>query len=391
MKLLFLLTALSISVLNASSLQFANIVVYGYDRSDTTGIHDGSDKMTVTSPSRGSLRASRKETAWAKAWFTSRDRLVANCDNGGLVGLIRGDDLLYPDWMKNSRDLLPTHRIKKHEVGKARPGDLVFVFVPHTSRLEVKERDFYKAFDGQSQLDQRALLARYVRNFTDKKRDNEGDRFTLVIAEVKEYDRAEARKALPMAAIEISKDYAHNRGEGTVSPIVSPGRRQEAPVFVAGAGAAPSGLVYGAQPAFVAPPQMQPVFVQQPQPQPQQAPSFKSPQQPTPSFGGCCPHMAGRASSSQQTPSFGACPHMAASRQANPQQTVVIQQQQAPTLVANPLNANPSPTFGNGIQPQAGVQFQRQPTDQERLIPQAFPPGHPQFGKDPFISGSGRK
>jgi hypothetical protein len=388
MKLLLhrlLLAALSIHMMavHASSLQFANIMVYGYDRSDTTGIHDGSDKMTVTSPSRGSLKAGRKETAWAKAWFTSRNRLVASADNGGLVGLVRGNDLLYPDWMKNSRNLLFTERIKKHEVGKAKPGDLVFVFVPHTSRLDVKERDFYKAFDGQSQLDQRALLARYVRNFTDKKRDNEGDRFTLVIAEVRAYDREEARKSLPMAAIEISKDYAHNR-EGTVSPIVSPGRRQEAPVFVAGAGAAPSGIVYGAQPSFVAPPsssypppQMQPVFVQQPQPQQ------------TPSFSGC-PHMAGRQSTSQQqNPSFGSCPHMAASRQANPQQTVVIQQQgPAPTLVANPLNANanPSPGFQQG-----GVQFQRQPTDQERLIPQAFPPGHPQFGKDPFISGSGRK
>jgi hypothetical protein len=388
MKLLLhrlLLAALSIHMMavHASSLQFANIMVYGYDRSDTTGIHDGSDKMTVTSPSRGSLKAGRKETAWAKAWFTSRNRLVASADNGGLVGLVRGNDLLYPDWMKNSRNLLFTERIKKHEVGKAKPGDLVFVFVPHTSRLDVKERDFYKAFDGQSQLDQRALLARYVRNFTDKKRDNEGDRFTLVIAEVRAYDREEARKSLPMAAIEISKDYAHNR-EGTVSPIVSPGRRQEAPVFVAGAGVAPSGIVYGAQPSFVAPPsssypppQMQPVFVQQPQPQQ------------TPSFSGC-PHMAGRQSTSQQqNPSFGSCPHMAASRQANPQQTVVIQQQgPAPTLVANPLNANanPSPGFQQG-----GVQFQRQPTDQERLIPQAFPPGHPQFGKDPFISGSGRK
>jgi len=193
--MMLFITALLFALVSAVDYRFSDIAVYGLDRCLAFGVGPSSYSMRIESPLRQSARDNN--LAKAKVYITDSGNIRAEYSAGALVGLIRENELIFPENMQNNDDYLSRHGIEDSRICGARSGDTVIVFVPHTSSskaIRVTRARFYKNFNkrdhGADNLP--SLIERFMNiHFTS---DRETRRFTLLLANVQRVDKAISRR-----------------------------------------------------------------------------------------------------------------------------------------------------------------------------------------------------
>ncbi len=215
-----------------AELRFANVHIYGADRAVLHGVGPSTSCMTIESPPRYSVRRS-DGLASAAIKINSSGKYVANYYNGATVGLVRKGKLEHPDNMRNNERDLSTRGHEDMDIGKAYAGDIVVLYVPHTTRFQIERTQFYKAFNGREDHS----LEKLVTHFYDRYTTNEVQtrRFTLLVAQVVKAKDAINRHMNLISggeAIDSSDDVNENAGaslsftptsHGVSSHMISPG------------------------------------------------------------------------------------------------------------------------------------------------------------------------
>jgi hypothetical protein len=190
---LLLLSATSLLYLiSASQYRFTDVAAYGLDRCNGDGNGPTTDQLGATSPLRDSVKSDRRLLAHASIYINKRNELIISQKNGGLVALVQGKSLAYPTYLKNRDSVLDPRSSSDHNMADARTNDLVVVFVPHSTRLEIKSSQFYKAFNDRADLGPKELVEHFVGKYiTDKPTTR---RFTLIVARIRRTDDAIRRR-----------------------------------------------------------------------------------------------------------------------------------------------------------------------------------------------------
>lgn len=174
----------------AVDYMFTDVAVYGLDRCISNGVGPCTDLLSVASPYRQSALDDR-ELASASVRINDRNELVVDTKNGGVVGHIRRGELRYPDHLKNKEKRLKGTSTRSYVVDDARTDDLVVIYVPHSTRLEITKARFYKSFNGR-EMDTVQLADDFAQRFIQP--ESTSRRFTLIVARVKRFDAALSRR-----------------------------------------------------------------------------------------------------------------------------------------------------------------------------------------------------
>lgn len=200
---LYLILAAAISAVRASDYKFVDVAVYGLDRCNALSIGPSTDFISIQSPLRLSIDRER-DLASASITIDRYNNLLVSHKNGAVVAHIHRGEVTYPDGLKNKNSNLVRFRTEKDiDIADARSGDLVVVYVPHSTRLPITKTQFYKAFSGR-QHDSLALVEHFVsKHITD---DATSRRFTLVVAKiVRDGDDAIRRRLLTVSGPEVKQ------------------------------------------------------------------------------------------------------------------------------------------------------------------------------------------
>lgn len=214
--------------LAAHDYYFTDVAVYGAERALVYGLGPITDQIKIESPLRKGH--SDKDLAWGSARLNNEGAAIASYDNRAVVCLLRDNVMIYPDNLKNKNREISHSLHEKEKMGKVRSGDVIVIYVPHSTHLETERAEFYKQFNKRAMS-----TTELVRHYVDKYVQNNNalsHRFTLVTATVQHYDSAITRhRYTQVAGPELSKNDSDNAQDAPLSfqgsiygSQVSPGR-----------------------------------------------------------------------------------------------------------------------------------------------------------------------
>lgn len=207
---LLLLSLLSLAL--ASDYMFTDLAVYGLDRCISNGVGPCTDLLSVASPYRQSALDDR-DLATASVRFNNRNEIVVDTKNGGVVGHIRRGELRFPDKLKRKDRKLKGENLRSFVINEAHSGDIVVVFVPHSTRLEVTKAQFYDQFNDR-QANTVDLTDDFVQAVIGS--DSTSRRFTLITARVERFKNALSRRFTYVAG-PVAQNPSNNDDEQPLS------------------------------------------------------------------------------------------------------------------------------------------------------------------------------
>lgn len=192
--LFVLLSATSLlSLIGASTYRFTDVAAYGLDRCIGDSIGPITDLLGASSPLRQSVDFNERSLAYASVRLSKRNELIISQKNGAFVGLVHGKNLEYPTNLKNRDSLLDPRSVSDNSMANARTNDIVVIFVPHSTRLEITSARFYKAFNDRANLGPKELVEHFVGKFIEADKAT-SRRFTLIVARIRKTEDAIQRR-----------------------------------------------------------------------------------------------------------------------------------------------------------------------------------------------------
>ena len=175
-----LLLCLLPAFLAAHDYYFTDVAVYGAERALVYGLGPITDQIKIESPIRKGCP--EKELAWASARLNDKGAAIASYDNRAVVCFLRENVMIYPDNLKNKNREISHSFHEKEKMGSVRSGDVIVIYVPHSTKLETERAEFYKQFNKRN-LNTVELVRHYVDKYV-KVNEPISHRFTLITATV---------------------------------------------------------------------------------------------------------------------------------------------------------------------------------------------------------------